>query len=107
MKYLWEILVPVSWNDGEEIPLSHHLEWDSKIRSIAGGLTVLKIAKGQWVMEDKLFHERMIPVRIACTEEQIRQIAELTLLHYKQVKVMYYLISSQVFFYPDESKLTS
>ena len=76
MKYLWEILVPtVRRKDGKPIRTRYHRVWDGKVRAIAGGLTILQPAKGQWVSPSgELFSERMIPVRVACSEEQIDKI---------------------------------
>lgn len=68
------------------------------MRNIAGGLTIYKPAKGQWVEPDSkdVYGERMIPVRIACTENQIRKIANFTIKHYRQLAVMVYVISEKV-----------
>lgn len=62
--------------------------------------------RGQWVFGDTLFSERMIPVRIYCTEPQIEAIADITAKFYEQLAVMYYLISNQVVIkeYPNESR---
>jgi hypothetical protein len=53
-------------------------------------------AKGQWESSNILLEERMIPVRIACTREQIEAIADMTAEYYMQDAVMYYLISNEV-----------
>jgi len=37
----------------------------------------------------------MIPVRIACTEEQIREIMKMTIAHYKQEAVFAMLVSEK------------
>lgn len=96
-KSLWEILVPKYSNDGKEFTLKHHYEWDGEVRKIAGGVTILKTAKGQWVnTKRKLFAEKMIPVRIYCTEQEIERIIQLTLEHYNQEAVMAYELSSNV-----------
>ena len=98
--YIWELLVPVSWNTGRDIPISHHRDWDAKVRDIADGLTILKAAKGQWISPDgDLYSEHMIPVRVACTEEEIKKIARFTLSHYNQEKVMFYRIADKVYIY--------
>lgn len=52
--------------------------------------------KGQWVSEGELFAERMIPVRIATTQENIEKIADMTAKFYEQLAVMYYKISDEV-----------
>jgi hypothetical protein len=65
---------------------------------VAGGLTVLQPVRGQWLAaHDLLDAERMIPVRIACTEEEINQIADMTAAFYDQDAVMFYQISDKVF----------
>lgn len=75
----------------------YHKVWDSKVRAISGGLTILKPVKGEWVSsEGTIFAERMIPVRIACTEAEIEKIADLTAAYYSQLAVMYYKISDYV-----------
>jgi hypothetical protein len=98
--YLWEILVPSTFNDGEEVSVVHHKKWDNYVKSIADGLTILKSAKGQWVSESgNVFFDTMIPVRIACTVLEIKKIADYTKKHYKQEKVMFYRISDKVHIY--------
>jgi hypothetical protein len=102
--YLWEILVPTMKNvyDGH-IPkkpffsIRHHRQWDKKVRAIAGGLTIYPPVKGQWISGDgRLFEERMIGVRIMCSEEEIEKIVDLTAKHYGQLAIFYYLVSTYV-----------
>lgn len=94
---LWEIMVPTIRNDGKPIKTRFHRVWDKKVYDITGGLTIMTPAKGKWVSPTgRLFAERMIPVRIACTEEQIRIIVKMTIRYYEQEAVMAYLISNQV-----------
>ena len=96
-KQLWEILVPAESNEGLEYSIGHHHEWDAHVRAISGGLTILKSAKGQWVDETgQLYKDKVIPVRIACTEPQIDRIMAYTIRHYGQKAVMAYLISEKV-----------
>ncbi|MBU2638689.1 MAG: hypothetical protein KJ955_06975 [Nanoarchaeota archaeon] len=96
-KAIWEILVPKYSNEGKEFALKHHHAWDESVRKIAGGVTILKSAKGQWVnTKGKLFAEKMIPVRVFCTEKEIGKIIKLTLEHYNQEAVMAYELSSNV-----------
>lgn len=94
---LWEILVPTIRNNGTPIKTRFHRVWDKKVYDITGGLTILTPTKGKWVSPNgTLFAERMIPVRIACSEEQIREIIKMTIKYYEQEAVMAYLVSSQV-----------
>ena len=98
MIQLWELLVPtIRRVGGKPYRTRYHRVWDAKVRSISGGLTIFHPVKGQWVSKEKqLFVERMIPVRIACTREQIEQIIDMTLVYYDQLEVMAYLVSEDV-----------
>lgn len=94
---LWEILVPTVRNDGRPFRTRYHRVWDAKVREITGGLTIMPVAKGQWLSRDgELFSERMIPVRIACTREQIEQIIDMSLVYYGQLAVMAHKVSDEV-----------
>lgn len=90
---LWEVLVPCVSNEGKPFKTRHHREWDKQVRKISGGLTIMKPVIGQWTYEDKLFKERVIPVRIACSDDDIVKIARKVLKHYDQIAVMYYRVS--------------
>ena len=93
----YEILVPTQRNDGRPIRTRFHRVWDARVRAITGGLTILAPAKGQWVSpQGELLAERMIPVRIVCTPEQIEQIADMTAAYYEQLAVLFYQVSDNV-----------
>lgn len=97
MNKLWTILVPTARPNGRPFRLRYHRLWDSKVSSITGGLTILQPVKGQWVAGDgRLFAERMIPVSIACSDEQICEIADFTAKHYFQEAIIYWLVSDRV-----------
>jgi hypothetical protein len=119
MKAFWEILVPTERRVTESrmtemrehaqvgIEVIHpgyystryHRVWDEKVRAITGGLTIMSPIKGQWVSPDgELFRERMIPVRIVATREQIDRIIDMTLVYYDQLMVLCYKISDEVIF---------
>lgn len=99
MTELWEILVPASSPGKPWIDYTHHKSWDEFVKNIAGGLTVMRGAKGEWISpKGELFKDRMIPVRIACSADEIKVIAEFTLKHYDEEAVMYYKISNEVHF---------
>lgn len=96
---MWEILVPTEkrLEPGKFYTTRYHRVRDMKVREITGGLTILTPAKGQWVSPTgELFVERLIPVRIAATREQIEQVIDLTIKYYDQLAVMCYKISDEV-----------
>ncbi|PCJ96806.1 MAG: hypothetical protein COA52_00945 [Hyphomicrobiales bacterium] len=103
-KNMYEIYVPTVSNEGKPFKTKHHKEWDRQVRQITNGLTIYAPAKGQWLDEDsgELFIERMIPVRIACTEEEIYIIMKIVANHYNQIDVLAYEISNNVLFLKDE-----
>ncbi|TIW53841.1 MAG: hypothetical protein E5V54_24065 [Mesorhizobium sp.] len=95
MKCLWQILVPCNYNNGKPVRTRHHREWDKRIRAITGGLTILSPGKGQWVdpATDTLYQDRVIPVQIIATAEEMERIADITNQHYRQLAVMYFKMS--------------
>jgi hypothetical protein len=94
---LWEVLVPASNNNDLKFTYEHHKEWDAYVKKLTGGVTIMKVAKGQWVSPTgKLYVDKMIPCRIVCTEEQISDIVDFTIDHYKQEAVLAYRISTNV-----------
>jgi hypothetical protein len=96
----WRILVPCTFNDGTDIAVEHHREWDRRVQRIAGGLTIHKPSKGRWTSPDgDEYAEGMIPVFIACSEEQIDEIARMTVEHYDQIAVLVARTSETVFLY--------
>jgi len=104
---LFEILVPAycsmvqDYDDPvtDYIMTDLHNQWDAYVNGICGGLTILKTQKGQWFHQERgIINETMIPVRIACTAEQLDQVLTFTLEHYQQEEVMAYKVSDQVVF---------
>lgn len=96
-KALWEILVPTISNEGKPFRTRYHRVWDAKVRRISHGLTIMPVAKGQWVSPDNaLYMERMIPVRIIASKEEIDQIIDMTIKYYDQIAVLAYKISDEV-----------
>lgn len=94
---MWEILVPTMRNDGRPIRTRFHKVWDDKVREISGGLTVLQPVKGQWINYDgDLFKERMIPVRILASRDNIDKIVDMSIVYYEQEAVLAYQISNNV-----------
>jgi len=94
---LWEILVPTLMGDNP-VRVRHHRNWDAYVRGLAGGLTLLTPAKGQWVCHETAttIEERVIPVRVSCTRKQLDLIIDFTLRHYRQEAVMAYRLSQEV-----------
>lgn len=99
-KCMWEILVPTArrLEPGKYYTTRYHRVWDAKVRDITGGLTILSPAVGQWINPStgELFKERMIPVRIMATQEEIEKVVDLTLIYYNQLAVLCYKISNEV-----------
>lgn len=56
----------------------------------------MRAVKGQWVCpEGKTYKEIMIPVRIMCTPEQLKEIVDYSLEFYQQKAIMVTLISQE------------
>jgi hypothetical protein len=82
---VWEIIVPATSNEGSDFLLEHHQKWDAYVRSIAGGVTIMKSSTGYWLNQTgKLYVEKIIPCRIICTYDQIMDIVRFTAKHYHQ-----------------------
>jgi len=98
MKKLWEIYVPTIRKNGNPIRVRHHRVWDKKVREITGGLTILRPAIGYWDSPTgTIYRERMIPVRIIATEEEMEKILKITFKHYPDEEaVLYVEISDKV-----------
>lgn len=95
---LWEILVPEADNERRFFGEAHHREWKSKVRRLTGGMTILATARGQWVDESDegtVYKETMIPIRIRCSKATMESIARLTIQHYEQLAVMFYVVSAE------------
>jgi hypothetical protein len=99
-KSMWEILVPTERRSrpGKYYTTRYHRVWDGKVRVITGGLTIMTPARGQWInpLTGELFKERMIPVRIMATRDEIEKVIDLTLVYYDQLAVLCYKISDEV-----------
>ena len=97
---MWELLVPTvkpNTNSERFFTKRYHKIFDAKVRAITGGLTIMTPAKGQWVSpHGTLFEERMIPVRILATREQIELIIDFALDYYTQEAVLCYRVSEEV-----------
>lgn len=95
---LYEILVPTMYGDTvKPIRTRHHKKWDERVKKLTGGLTILQPGKGQWVHQGQDLDERVIPVRIMCDPATMAEVVQITLQHYRQKAVMYYLLSRECF----------
>lgn len=93
---LYEILIPTVKN-GKPIHTRYHKVWDKYVTKISKGLTILHPHKGIWVSPSSgTIEERMIPVRIACTESELLDIINFSLTYYDQEAIMAYEISNKV-----------
>jgi len=101
LKSLWQIFVPTQRNNpiGKKLFYStrFHRVWDSKVMEITKGLTICTPTKGQWMAGDgKLFLEKMIPVLIFCTEEEINKICDMSASYYEQKAMFFYKVTDSV-----------
>jgi hypothetical protein len=80
---LWELLVPANRN---------HKGFDEHISNCYTGSTIYPTILGYWKGE----REQSVPVRIACTDEQILEIIDFTKKYYLQEAIIAYKISSKV-----------
>lgn len=95
---LYEILVPTIYGDTmKPIRTKHHKKWDARVKKLSGGLTILSPGKGVWVHGGIDYIERVIPVRIMCEEDVMKKIVDITLQHYRQKAVMYYVLATECF----------
>ena len=93
---LYEILVPTMYGDTKKpISTRHHKNWDRKVLKITSGLTICSPSKGKWVFQNEDFFERVIPVRIFCSENDMEKIVEMSLTHYRQIAIMFYVVSEK------------
>ena len=112
---VWEILVPTSMivqtPNGlvsKHVNLRHHKVFDNYVKKVTGGLTIMKPSKGIWISEETNteYQERMIPVRIACSEDQIKQIAIFCLAHYNQEAMFMMQVSSKSFIISKDKQIS-
>lgn len=94
---LFQILVPCNFNDGKPIRTRHHREWDKQVQKITGGMTILPPGRGKWIDQetDTNYIDRVIPVNIIASDEDMKRIAKITIKHYKQLAVLYYRLSNE------------
>lgn len=94
---LWEILVPTVSNAGKPFSVRHHRQWDQMVKTIAGGMTLVQPVRGSWIEPETghEFTERVIPVRVMCTREQIVEICKETARFYDQLAVLATLVATE------------
>lgn len=96
-RQLWQILVPYQTNDGKKVDLEHHRQWDARVRAIAGGLTILSPMQGQWLFDEKLYEEKIVPVLVVATRSEVEKIVDMTLEHYAdQECILAFRLSNEV-----------
>lgn len=95
---MWEILVPKCWPNGKDIPYLYHKVWDNEVSKLAGGLSVFRSINGVWVDKEngQVVSEKMIPVKIMCDQDTMRDIAQWTAGYYRQKSVLYYKVTDEV-----------
>lgn len=93
---MWEIMVPAYDNNGRVYNIEHHHVWDKFVMSRVGGLSILHKQRGKWSSDGMEYLDRMIPVRIACYREQLKEIMFFTAKHYQQKAVLVSLVYDEV-----------
>lgn len=102
---MWEIFVPTIRNDGRPFRTRYHKVWDKKVQEITGGLTIMSPVKGIWVSHvGDEYDERMIPVRILATRDEMVKICAFTKNYYEQLAVLAYRISNEYIYDSDEEE---
>jgi hypothetical protein len=100
MKSLYEILVPTKFEDTKTpIRTRYHKKFDEVCRKYSDGLSIFKPIMGQWLHKGELYEDRMIPVRLVCTRNELNNIMKFAKDHYRQIQIMAYKISDEVIFY--------
>lgn len=94
---LWEVLVPTVSNYGRPFTVRHHRQWDAMVKQIAGGMTLVQPVRDSWVDPETSteYTERVIPVRVMCTREQIVEICKETARFYDQLAVLATLVATE------------
>ena len=97
MLAMYQILVPCNFNDGKPVRTRHHREWDRQVSLVLEnkGMTIHSPSKGRWYHDGEVYKDRVIPVSLIATEDEMKKIAEITLKHYQQIAVLYFKISSE------------
>ena len=94
---LYEILIPIINNRGERFSAEHHKKWNNKALKIAGKFIIMKVIKEEWInlFGKEFYKNKMIPIRISCTKNQIEKIIQITIKHYNQEVILAYIISEK------------
>lgn len=97
-KAVWTIMVPCNYNDGKPVRTRHHREWDRQVQLITHGMTIGSPSIGKWKNKNDSveYRDRVIPVMLIATAEEMKKISKITANHYKQIAVMYFKTSSEV-----------
>ncbi|RJQ30298.1 hypothetical protein C4565_00505 [Candidatus Parcubacteria bacterium] len=90
---MWRIVVPYHWNSGLRITEQTHHEWDAKVCELTNGLMIQGTSKGKWGLKK----EKVILVDIACDEETIIKIQQITKEHYSQEAVLIWKIGGPAY----------
>lgn len=105
----YEIQIPVKPNNSSEF-IFHtdeagkftdlfHADFFYQVLSRTNGYSILPEVEGVWQPElGRICREKMIPVRIACTSEQIAEIAEFAKSHYDQEAIFVLELGEAKFF---------
>ena len=93
MPSLYEILMPFYYTKEKS-----YADWTTLVTSKTNGLTVGQPCCGTWLDSDKSIIETVLPVRIACDEYTMSEIAKAAKTMFNQKEIMYYCITRDVYF---------
>ncbi len=95
-RLLWAVLVPVQDKHGVMFPQRHHDWFFKKVRRISGGITRNPMAQGEWKHKRRLYSEPVVSLMFLATDEEADKVAATGRKHYRQIEVIYYVVSNHV-----------
>lgn len=94
-KSVWEILIPVSDNDGNRFENENFDTWEKRLLAIAGGFTLALNVTSMWRDKDgNIYTDISIPYRVMCEYEEAKRLADFARVEFRQKAVMITCIST-------------
>jgi hypothetical protein len=85
-------LIPLTYNDGQRIPIHVYREFENEILQITGGFSIDGITAGAWMDNNELFRDRSKKYIIAAREDQVEEVKQVVVRMGKrlQQRAMYF-----------------